>query len=176
MDNASETVVVGKLGAPFGVKGWLKIISFTEYAENIFDYQPWNVELQGQIKALNVTQWQKHNKGLIAKLEGIDDRDMADACKNAEISVPSKSLPDLPEGEYYWKDLEGYKVITTNNYDLGELEQFMETGANDVMVVKANAKDAFGQKERLIPFILDHTVVSVEQEEKLITVDWDPGF
>ena len=85
-------------------------------------------------------------------------------------------LPELPQGEFYWRDLIGMSVVTDKGYSLGIVDDLMETGSNDVLVVKANSKDAFGQAERLIPFLTDSVIKEVKYDAREITVDWDPGF
>ena len=171
-----KQLTLGKVGAVYGIKGWLKIHSFTDIPDAIFDYSPWSLKLGDKIQSITVTDWRKHNNGLIAKVAGIEDRDQAQRLVGFEISVSSDELPDLPEGEFYWKDLIGMQVVTTNGYSLGVVSDLMETGANDVMVVKANFNDGFGKKERLIPYLMDQVVIAVSQENKQIEVDWDPGF
>ena len=172
MSSASDTLIVGKIGAPYGVKGWVKINSFTQHPESIFEYSPW---ILGDDQVVKVDQWRPHNKGLVAKLEGIGDRDDAERIKNFDIKIAESQLPEL-EQDFYWKDLLGMQVVTTKGYTLGVVKQMFETGANDVMTVKANANDAFGQQERLIPFLFDDVVIDVNKEAQVITVDWDPGF
>ena len=173
---ASDTVVLGKVGAPYGVKGWFKVTSYTEELQGIFDYSPWLLHQGGELKEFTVEQWKPHNKSIVAKLEGIDDRDGAEAIKNLEISVSQDVLPELDEDNFYWRELEGMTVVNTSGYDFGKVEQLFETGANDVMVVKANINDAFGQKQRMIPYLYEQVVLDVDREAKKITVDWDPGF
>jgi 16S rRNA processing protein RimM len=174
--NEQQLVTLGKIGAVYGIKGWLKIHSFTDDPEAILDYFPWSLKLGNNVRSVEVTDWRKHNNGLVAKLANFDDRDQAQALVGSEILIDRASLPDLPEGEYYWRDLIGMNVVTTQGYDLGTVTDMMETGANDVLVVKANPKDAFGQKERLIPYLFGQVVKSVCLETKKINVDWDPGF
>ena len=106
----------------------------------------------------------------------VDDRDDAQAYVGSEILVNEKALPDLPEGEFYWRDLIGMTVVTSQGYNLGQVTDVMETGANDVLVVKANLNDGFGKKERLIPYLFEQVIESVSLENKQICVDWDPGF
>jgi 16S rRNA processing protein RimM len=173
---ASETVTLGKVGAPYGVKGWFKVTSYTEELDGIFDYSPWLLLQGGEVKEYTVEHWKHHNKSLVAKLEGVDDRDAAEAIKNLEISVDSAVLPQLDEDEFYWRELIGMTVVNTKGYDFGKIEQMFETGANDVMVVKANVKDAFGQKQRMIPYLYEQVVLDVDREARTVTVDWDPGF
>jgi 16S rRNA processing protein RimM len=176
MSSASDTIIVGKIGAPYGVKGWVKINSFTQIAADIFGYAPWQLNGNGMNnQEIQIDQWRTQGKGLVAKLVGVDSRDDAEHVKNAEISVPTSVLPELEE-DFYWKDLIGMQVVTDKGYDLGVIKDMFETGANDVMLVKAKTNDAFGQKERLLPFLHDQVVLSVDKQAKSITVDWDPGF
>jgi 16S rRNA processing protein RimM len=123
-----------------------------------------------------VVDWRRHNKGFIAKFAQVNDRDEAMAYTHAEISMDATQLPELPQGEFYWRDLIGMSVVTDKGYNLGTVDDLMETGSNDVLVVKANSKDAFGQSERLIPFLTDSVIKDVKYDVKEITVDWDPGF
>ncbi|GGO75085.1 ribosome maturation factor RimM [Bowmanella pacifica] len=176
MSDASETLVVGKIGAPYGVKGWVKITSYTDQPEGIFDYAPWLLKSEGGLKELKVDQWREHNKGLIAKLAGVDDRDAVDRLKNLEIVISAEQLPELEEGDFYWRDLVGMQVVTEKGYNLGTVRELFETGSNDVLVVKANINDAFGQKERMIPYLIDQVVKKVDPAAKTITVDWEPDF
>ncbi|WP_395341738.1 ribosome maturation factor RimM [Ningiella sp. W23] len=175
MSVASDTLIVGKIGAPHGVKGWVKINSFTQNAENIFDYAPWQLGAGEKTKTIKVDQWRQHNKALVAKLVGVESRDDAELIKNLDISIPASQLPEL-ENDFYWKDLIGMQVMTTKGYDLGKVKELFETGSNDVMTVKANPNDAFGQKERLLPFIYDEVVIEVDKQANTIKVDWDPAF
>lgn len=171
-----DLVVLGKFGAVYGINGWLKVNAYTDFPEGIFDYTPWQVKLQGNWQPVQVSSWKRHGNGLIAKLDGINDRDLAQRYVNAEIAVAGALLPSLAEGEYYWKDLMGLAVINDAGYHLGEVTDMMETGSNDVLVVKANRTDAFGKKERLIPFLTDTVVKHVDLTERRIVVDWDPAF
>lgn len=173
---ASDTVVLGKVGASYGVKGWFKVTSYTETLEGIFDYSPWLLLQGGTLKEYEVEQWKPHSKSLVAKLIGIDDRDAAEAIKNLEISVNQMVLPELEGDDFYWRELVGMSVVNDKGYDFGKVDQMFETGSNDVMVVKANMNDAFGQKQRMIPYLYEQVVLDVDREAKLITVDWDPGF
>ena len=169
-------IILGKVGAVYGIKGWLKIHSFTGDTEAILDYFPWSLKLGNNTQTVEITDWRKHNKGLIVKVAKIDDRDEAQALVGSEILVSEATLPDLPQGDFYWRDLIGMSVVTNKGYDLGVVVDMMETGANDVLVVKANLNDGFSKKERLIPYLLEKVVESVSIENKQICVDWDPGF
>ncbi|MDP4534844.1 ribosome maturation factor RimM [Alkalimonas collagenimarina] len=171
-----DFIVLGKFGAVYGINGWLKLNSYTDIPEGIFDYTPWFVNFQGNWQPMQVSSWKRHSNGLIAKLEGIADRDLAQRYVNAEIAVQPEVLPPLAEGDYYWKDLMGLAVVNEAGYHLGEVTDLMETGSNDVLVVKANRTDAFGKKERLLPYLADTVVKHVDLTERRILVDWDPAF
>ena len=176
MENTGKEVILGKVGAVYGIKGWLKIHSFTEEPDAILDYFPWSLKLGNQIQSVEISDWRKHNNGLVVKVTGIDDRNVAQKLVGSEIFVSEQALADLPDGEFYWRDLMGMTVVTEQGYSLGHVSDIMETGANDVLVVKANLNDGFGKKERLIPYLMDQVVISVSKEDKQICVDWDPGF
>jgi 16S rRNA processing protein RimM len=176
VEEIGKDVTLGKVGAVYGIKGWLKIHSFTDDQEAILDYFPWSLKLGNKVQSVEITDWRKHNNGLVVKFAGIDDRDIAQKLVGSEIFVSEDALSDLPEGEFYWRDLIGMTVVTDKGYDLGQVSDIMETGANDVLVVKANLKDGFGKKERLIPYLMDQVILSVSTENKQICVDWDPGF
>ncbi|MBU2977382.1 ribosome maturation factor RimM [Alteromonas sp. C1M14] len=173
MSQASEKVIIGKIGAPYGVKGWVKINSYTDTPEGIFGYAPWQL---GDGKEYQIDQWRPQGKNLVAKIEGIESRDDAERIKNLDVSIDENQLPELEEGEFYWRELTGMQVVTTQGYDLGVVKDVFNTGANDVLQVRAKVNDAFGQKERLIPFEMDSVIKSVDKEGGVITVDWDPGF
>lgn len=145
----------------------MKIHSLTEPREAIFDYQPW---LLGESREeVRVSQGKKHGNRLIALFENMTDRDAAESLVNKPIAVYRDQLPQSEEGEFYWMDLEGLAVELADGTPLGTIERMMATGANDVMVVK-------GERERLIPFVLEHYVQRVDLEHGVVVVDWDPEF
>ncbi|WP_340621033.1 ribosome maturation factor RimM [Xenorhabdus siamensis] len=171
-----DPIVLGKLGSAYGIRGWLRVFSSTEQAEDIFEYQPWFIQRAGQWQHIELETWKYHNQDMIIKIKGVDDREAANLLTNCELVVDSSKLPELEAGDYYWKDLMGCQVINTAGYNLGTVQDMMETGSNDVMVIKANLKDAFGIKERLVPFLDGQVVKKVDLATKTIEVDWDPGF
>lgn len=113
---------------------------------------------------------------MVAKLIGVETRDDAESIKNLDVSIKAEMLPELAYDDYYWRDLVGMQVMTDKGYNLGVVKELFETGANDVMLVKANLNDAFGQKERMLPFLREQVIKEVDMQAKTITVDWDPGF
>lgn len=167
--------IVGKLGSTYGIRGWLRIYSSTEQAESIFNYQPWFLNIKGQWQAVELESWRYHSHDLIVKLKNIDDRDVAQTLTNVEIGVSADNFPELEEG-YYWHDLIGCQVLNLEGYQLGVVNDMMETGSNDVFVVKANLNDAFSKQERLIPYLERTVVKRVDLATKTIEVDWDAGF
>lgn len=174
--NTENLTIVGKFGSSYGIRGWLRVFSFTQFPENIFDYVPWYIQRAGVWQEVVVESYKPHNQDMIVKIQGVDDRDDANALTNIEIFVDMQKFPELGEGDFYWKDLIGCRVKNINGYDLGQVTELMETGSNDVLVVKANLKDAFGATERLIPFVEGQFIKKVDLSAKIIEVDWDPAF
>ena len=168
--------VVGKLGSTYGIRGWLRIYSSTEQAESILDYQPWFLKIKGEWQPTELENWRHHNHEIIVKLKGVDDREAAQTLANVEIGVDLSVFPELEEGDYYWHDLIGCSVVNLEGYTMGTVTEMMETGSNDVLMVRANTKDAFGKQERLIPFLYEQVVKRVDLTTKTIEVDWDAGF
>lgn len=170
-----DPVVVGRVTAVHGVKGWVKIHSFTEPSDNIFDYQPWWLNIAGNWQKMKVTEQRSTAKGLMVHLAGIDDRDQARTYCQRDIYVAKAQLPVLADGEYYWHQLEGMVVMTTQSgVRLGSVDCLMATGANDVLVVKGD-DESLDQEERLIPYT-DQFVLNVDLGAGRIEVDWDPAF
>ena len=162
-----EIVPMGHISGVHGVRGWVKIHSLTEPRDAIFEYQPW---LLGEsLEEIRVRQGKKHGNRLIALLENTEDREQAEALVNQPIAVYRDQFPALLEDEFYWTDLIGLSVQLENGRELGTIEHMLATGANDVMVVR-------GERERLIPFVLDRYVKDVNLDRGLVVVDWDPDF
>lgn len=133
-------------------------------------------KIKGEWQPTELENWRHHNHEIIVKLKGVDDREAAQALANVEIGVDLSVFPELEEGDYYWHDLIGCSVVNLEGYTMGTVTEMMETGSNDVLVVKANTKDAFGKQERLIPFLYEQVVKRVDLTTKTIEVDWDAGF
>lgn len=169
MSNQSRRVVLGKVSGLHGVVGWIKVYSETSPREAIFKYQPWYVGDDANCRVVRVVNGRKQGKTLVAQLEGIDERDQARQLIDQIISVDREQLPDLPEGEYYWIDLEGLNVVSEQGFAFGKVEKIFTTGSNDVVVVK-------GDKEYLIPYVSGQYIKSVSLEEGQMVVDWDPDF
>jgi len=164
-----DLLVMGRIAAPYGVKGWVHIAAYTELPENLLGYLPWYINSEGNWQALEIVAGRLHGKGLVVQLQGCADRDAAAALRGTDIGIYRSQLPPAAANEYYWSDLIGMQVITQDDSLLGHLDHLFETGANDVMVVK-------GEQEYLVPFIEGQVVKSVDLETREIRVDWDPDF
>ncbi|GAB6141368.1 ribosome maturation factor RimM [Methylosoma difficile] len=164
-----ELISVGKISGVFGVKGWIKVYSFTDIRESILEYSPWLLMKAGNNKTIEVADAAIQGKALIAQLKGINDRTTAEALVGWEIFIRPEQLPELSEGEYYWSDLIGLNVETQEGVALGMVDGLLETGANDVMMVK-------GEKDRAIPFLQGQTILSIDLTARKMIVDWDPEF
>jgi 16S rRNA processing protein RimM len=171
MGAAAEPVIIGKIVGLFGVKGWLKIRSYTDPREQIARYQPWQVAVDGVWRQMAVEAVQPHGKGMIARLSGVENRDQALPLVGGDIGVSRQQLPALAENEFYWRDLEGLKAVNLEGVELGTVRYLFATGANDVLVVQ---KD--GGPEILIPFLWQRTIQAVEIDAGLIRVDWQEDF
>lgn len=161
-----EPVVLGRVTGLFGVRGWIKVWSYTEPREALLEYGPWLIERDGYWRAAQLAEGQRHGKAVIARLTGIDDRDAAAALLDCDIGVPPASLPAAEEGTWYWRDLEGLTVRHKDGRELGKVESVLETGANDVLVVR-------GDGERLVPFVTGQVILEVDLGEGVIDVDWE---
>jgi 16S rRNA processing protein RimM len=162
-------LVLGRVSGPHGVKGWVRVHSDTSPRENIVKYTPWYLVRQGRRQAWAVTAGRLQGKTVVAKLDGCDDRDCAEGLAGAQIAVARSQLPVTAPGEFYWADLLGLAVSTVDGVELGRIEDLLETGANDVMVVR-------GGRERLVPYVWQQVVVEVDLDRGRMVVDWDPDF
>jgi 16S rRNA processing protein RimM len=169
LDAPDNMVVIGKISGVFGVRGQVKVFSYTEPRENILKYDPWMLGSGDNWKSYQVISGKLQGKGLIAQLKGCDDRDQAQLLVGQEIVIEKSQLPETKAGEFYWSDLEGLSVITTEQIELGKVSHLFETGSNDVLVVK-------GEREHLIPYIKDQVIRQIDLDTGQIVVDWDPEF
>lgn len=176
MPLGSEQILkVGRLLAAFGIKGWVKVHSDTDPRENILQYRPWYLWRNNQWQAVEVVEGHAHGKGLVVRLRGVDDRNAAEMLGGIDIGVAEQNLPVLSEGEFYWRDLIGLQVVNVEGQLLGVVDHLLETGANDVMVVKPCSGSVDGE-QRLLPWVLGQVVQRVDKDTKRITVDWGADF
>ena len=163
----TKPVIVGRISGLFGVRGWIKIHSFTDPREAILDYRDWLIESGDDWQSIAVAEGKRHGKTIVARLEGIDDRDVAASYVQASIGVDRSQLPETADGEYYWTDLEGLTVRKEDGTVLGTVANLLETGANDVLVVRE------ADREVLVPFVPGQVVKDVDLANGVIDVDWE---
>ena len=162
----TQPVVLGRISGLFGVRGWVKVYSYTDPREAVLDYDRWLLSSNDGWQEATVAEGQRHGKTIIARLDGYVDRDQATSLVGTEIGVPREALPETGKDVFYWSDLEGLRVVHRDGSELGKVAYLLETGANDVMVVK-------GEQERLIPFVMDKVVIGVDLDKGEIEVDWE---
>ena len=161
-------VVVGRIAGMFGVRGWVRVRSYTDTPENILKYGPWLVGDAAE-KETEVIEGRAHGRGIVARLAGIDDRDMARELIGRTIRVPRDRFQKPGRNMYYWSDLIGLQVRNQDGTALGLVDDLLATGANDVLVIR-------GDRRRLVPFVMDEVVLSVDMDKGVINVAWDPDF
>lgn len=164
-----DLVGMGYVMGAFGIRGWVKIHANTEYPDSLFDYAHWWLKLHGVWKAVPLLDGAVHTKALVAKFDGINDRDSAALLRGAEIAISRALMPEPEEDAYYWTDLIGLTVVNAAQETLGQVTQLLETGANDVLVVQNK------EGERLIPFVAA-VVQDVDLTSRTIWVNWDADF
>ena len=171
------TLVVGRVSAVFGVRGWVKIVSYTERPEDIVNYQPWLVDRAGVQQSLEVDDWKGHGDSLLVHLKGVDDRDIAGDWCQRDIRVAMTLLPELSDSQFYWHQLEHLVVYSHFEEEvrrLGTVTSILETGANDVLVVTGD-EESIDRRERLIPYA-EQYVLNIDLGLQRIDVAWDPDF
>ena len=180
--STSEKVILGRITGVYGVKGWLKIFSYTDPMESIVDYSPWYIRPENRKKSpwtkVKLKAGKRHAKTVVAKLEHCNDRDAAQAYIGSEIAIELHQLEELSNSdEFYWHDLMGLRVINQQGIELGVVKKLMETGANDVLVVASEAEGTETEyKEHLIPWTMHMAIIAVDLEQGVIEVDWDQDF
>ncbi len=167
MSERDTMVTLGRVSGLHGVRGWIKVFSYTDPRQAIFGYAPWTLDKNGERRIVEADQTREHGNRLLVRLAGIDDRDQAACWVGAEILVERGRLPPTADNEFYWADLIGLNVVTTDGLELGRVERLLETGANDVLVVA-------GDRQRLIPWLPDRVIAGVDLDAGQIRVEWNP--
>lgn len=160
---------VGKISGVFGIKGWVKVFSFTANKENILKYSPWVLRKADETKTIKVINGNLQSKAVVAQLDGINDRDQAESLMGWDIFISPAQLPKTRQNEYYWSDLVGLTVENTDGAEFGVISSLLETGANDVVIVQ-------GERERCIPFLQGQTIINIDLTAGKMIVDWDADF
>lgn len=173
--NEAERIIVGRISGVYGVKGWVKVYSYTSPRDNIRQYSPWLLHVGNEWLSVKVDASRMQGKGVVAHLEGCDDRDEARKFIDAEIAVLRSQLAPTQAGEYYWRDLIGLQVVNIRGEVLGTVDHLMETGANDVLAVKPLNGEA-GTEMLLIPYVVDDVIKHVDLENGTCEVDWETDY
>ena len=164
---SGKKILVGKISNPHGIKGWVKVISFTDPIENILSYKKWTISDNQTEKTYCLEDSRIQGNKIVIKLEGVNNRDDADLLKNLQIEVNRSDLPKLDENSYYWDDLVDFNVIDINGMHVGKVDSLFRTGSNDVLVIINETKERL-----LVPFIMEEVIKYVDLAKELISIDW----
>src|SRR5688572_5572016 len=163
--NDPRRVEVGRLGAAHGVRGWLRVQTFTDPPQRLFEWERWHLPSGTEVKVL---EWRPQGNGWVARLEGIEDRDAASRLTGQVLLVDRGELPATTGREYYRDDLVGFEVKNVEGALLGVVDHFIDTPGNAVMVIK-------GEREYLVPVSSQH-LRSVDKNSRRVIVDWPEDF
>jgi 16S rRNA processing protein RimM len=165
-EDVRPPVILGRIGAPHGLLGWVKVQSFTEPLEAIVGYGPWQIARGANHGHRAVLDWKRAGSGLAVRLEGVDTREAAQALTGADVWVERSALPEPGPGEVYWHDLIGLDAISPGGVPLGRVSGILELPAHPVLVLQ-------GGRERLVPLVRER-IVRVDLECGRLTLDWHP--
>jgi len=176
---SDQYLVAGKITAAYGIKGWVKIHAFLDEPGDLNRYALIGRRVGAQtLQPMKLLAIKPHGKGYVAQIEGCNDRNAAELLVRCELLVERSALPDLDDGDYYWNDLIGLNVVSCyedREYSLGVIDALLETGSNDVLVVKS-CQGSMDKRERLIPYLPEDVVLNVDIAAGTVTVSWDPEF
>ncbi len=171
----ADHVLIARIGAAFGVKGWVKLISFSSPKDNILNYKNFLTPQDNSLVELEIDQSKAQGKGFVGHIKGCDDRNLIQEYTGKDLYIIKTLLPGLDVNEYYWHQLQGMRVKTLSGDDLGIIDHLLETGANDVLVVKAD-EFSVDKKERLIPYLRDQVIETIDLDLRQIRVNWGRDY
>jgi 16S rRNA processing protein RimM len=164
-----DWVIVGRFGRPHGIKGFIRVLSFTDPHENLLSFPTWYIQQNQTWTPVLRLNTELSHKTIVTQIKGFVEREDVSALTNCDIAIPGTELPVLEPDEYYWHELEGMHVVHKDGHPLGVVRELMMTGSNDVLVVE-------GERRHLIPYLLDDVVLQVDRIKRIITVNWDVDF
>ncbi|GAB5499665.1 MAG: ribosome maturation factor RimM [Pseudohongiellaceae bacterium] len=170
-----KRVVMARVGKPHGIKGWLRLDSYTSPADNLLQYNEFIVRMEGQEKRLTLDESRQQSGKLVGHFVGYDAPESARELTGLELLIDSSELPTLETGDYYWYQLLGLRVVNLEDQDFGTVARLMETGANDVLIVKPD-RDSIDSRERLIPYLPETVVRQVDLQSATVRVDWQADY
>jgi 16S rRNA processing protein RimM len=163
-----DLVVMGRIIGAFGIKGWVKLQTFTEAPAMVLGYAVWWIGNDPAWTECRIEQAEVHADTVAVKLAGCEDRDAAALYRGKQVAIPREAFPAAGDNEFYWADLIGLNVMNTEGEDFGTVSEVFKTGANDVLVVE-------GERERLIPFT-EQVVKQVDMAGRVIRVEWGSDY
>jgi 16S rRNA processing protein RimM len=182
-------VVMGRIGAAYGLKGWVKLFSFTDPPANLLEHRKFFIVgnntgndaekvtekvAEAALQEIEIDQARAQGQGFVGHIKGCDERDQTRNYTGKELLLPKQVLPVLEEG-YYWHQLEGLRVVNLAGEDLGVVHHLLATGANDVLVVHASVT-SIDKEERLLPYVWGQVVLEVDLDSGVIKVDWEKDY
>ena len=167
VDDENNWVVMGKFGRPFGIKGQIYVHSFATHIDDLLNYHPWYQKSKDGFNAIALVEPNVRNDHILVSVEGFESREKVSALTNQLIYILKNQLPELRTDEYYWHELIGMRVLSSDDAFKGYVVEVMATGSNDVLVVTHD------DKRYLVPFLLDSVIESIDKETRCIKVDWD---
>ena len=166
----SDLVSLGRITKPQGLKGSFRVRALGIESENLTHLDRIFIKpSNGDLLECNVQSTQSRKGFFVVQVEQISHIDQVKSLVGGEVFALRSDMAELEEGDFYWFELVGLKVVTSDGRDLGEVRSIIPTGANDVLQVR------LGDKEILIPYI-DDVIASVDLEAGVITVDPLPGM
>lgn len=165
-------ILIAHIGAPFGIQGFVKINSYTDPFDQLLHYQPWFIKIDDAYQPVVVDKVKIQNDHIVVRFKDCHDRTQASRYTNTALYIPRDALPALATDEYYLSDLEGLNIYQIDGSFMGTVQWIMRTGANDVLVVW----DVERNKEHLIPFLLNDTIITIDLKQRIAHVNWDPDF
>lgn len=175
-----DAIEVARIGDAWGVKGWLKVLPFGADPQALFSSKRWYLQASDRgpksfdgTVLLRIREARDHSGAVVAQVDGIDDRDAAQALRGARVFVGRSSFPSTSVDEFYWVDLIGLDVVNREGLSMGQVKELLQSAAQSVLVLQYALGDE--SRERMIPFVAAF-VDAVDLQARRITVDWQDDY